>query len=245
MAERVTDQTEMFVRSIRIPSQTETYSPVSHGDVIDELELSLKEKGLVPFKKKFITAKDGQELFGSWMLKGINDDVETVQKGDQVLAINFVNSYNKHLKLSIVPGIAVIVCGNGAMSKTAVSTFSRKHTGDINIEFPIFIQNSLENLDTLYQNMILNFAKLKEVQLDKKLMSELAGRLFIEHDIISSEQMSMLKREIEKPTFEQFIPQNAYSLYNHTTYSLRNSHPAEIIEKYTNVHEFFEQEFLV
>ena len=138
-----------------------------------------------------------------------------------------------------------IVCGNGAMSKTDIMTFDRKHTGDINIEFPIFIQNSLDDLDVLYNKMMMNFAKLKEVQLDRKLMSELAGRLFIEHDIISAEQMSTLKKEIEKPSFPQFIPENAYSLYQHTTYSIRNSHPSEIIEKYTNVHEFFEQEFLV
>src|SRR3972149_9617161 len=120
MPERVTDQTEMFVRSIRIPSQTETYSPVSHGDVIDELELSLKEKGLVPFKKKFITAKEGQELFGTWMLKNVNQSTEQVQAGDTCLIVSAINSYNKHLKLQIIPGIGVIVCGNGAMSKTVL-----------------------------------------------------------------------------------------------------------------------------
>jgi hypothetical protein len=245
MPERITDQTEMFVRSVQIPEQTKTYTPVSHGDVIDELRRCLLERNLVSFKERYTTAKNGQEVFGSWMLKGINDPIELVQAGDQVLNISFVNSYNKHLKLSLVPGIATVICSNGMMDRSAVAIFDRKHTGDIQLEFPIFIQNSIADLETLYNKVVGQFTKLKEVQLNKKLMSELAGRLFIEHDIITSEQMGILKREIEKPSFIQFTPENAYSMYQHVTYALRNSHPSEIIEKYINTHEFFEQEFLV
>lgn len=238
MPERVVENTEMFVRSIQLPQQTQSYSPVSHGDIIDNLEQFLLEKELVPFKKRYITAKNGQEIYGDWILKRVDQTIENLQQGDTTLGIGFVNSYNKHLKLEITPGIRVLICGNGAMSKTNIATFERKHTGDINIEFPIFIQNSLENINVLFEKMNEDFNKLKEININKKLMSELAGRLFIQEEIISSEQMSLLKKEIISPTFSQFIPDNGYSFYNHCTYSIRNSHPSKIIDKYVGIHEF-------
>lgn len=241
--ERVQEQTEMWVRSVQLPQETETYKPVSHADLIDVLESSLLERGLMAYQKKYITARNGQELHGDWILKRQDQTVEQLQRGDTAMGISFVNSYNKHLKLELVPGLRILVCGNGMMSKTAIATFDRKHTGDINLEFPIFIQNSLEKIDPMFEILNSNLSRLKEIQISERIMSELAGRLFIQENILSSEQMSMLKREIEKPSFSQFIVNNAYSFYQHVTYALKNSHPSEVIDKYTGVHDFITKEF--
>jgi hypothetical protein len=239
MPERIKEQAETWVRSIQLPEETDSYKPVSHGSLIATLESKLLEKGLIPTQKRYSTAKGGQELFGMWAL----GDRDSMQVGDQQLAINFVNSYNKHLKLSLIPGLLTKICSNGAMSRMAIATFDRKHTGSINEEFPIFIESSLEGMHTLYEKMLSDFAKLKEVSLNKKLMSELAGRLFIKEDLITAEQVSLLKREIEKPTFDQFIPENAYSFYQHCTWSIRKSSPSEVIDRYTGIHEFITHEF--
>jgi hypothetical protein len=243
MSERIKEQTETWVKSIQLPQETDSYKPVSHGSLIDTLEFKLLEKGLIPYQRKYFTAKNGQELHGDWILKKTDQTIEQLNVGSTTVGISFINSYNKHLKLEIVPGLRVLTCGNGAMSKTAISTFDRKHTGAVNEEFLIFIQNSLEGLDELtnMMNTILN--KAKQVQINRKIMSELAGRLFIDKEIITSEQLSILKNEIYKPSFNQFVPENVYSFYNHCTWAARNSHPSEVIDRYTGIHEFITNEF--
>lgn len=245
MPERIKEETEQFIRSVQLPQATDSYSPVAHGDIIDVLEQNLLERNLVPHKKKYVVSKNGLEVYGNWILKQVGQDIELLDPGDQMISINFINSYNKKLKLELCGGVSTCICSNQAMRQSDLQSFERKHTGDINIEFPIFIQNSLENLDEMFIKFQEQFASLREVNLNKKLMSELAGRLFIQHDIITSEQMSLLKREIENPSYPQFIPETAYSFYQHTSFSINRSHPSDILQRYTDVHEFFEQEFLV
>ena len=244
MPERVKSVMKDVVLTVPIPQSTESYTTVSNLDLLTKLRETLATKELIPFRENYTLAANGNQLYGNWMLtSNENIEREKFEPGDQVLSINFINSYDKKLKLSITPGIATCICSNQAMSRTSIATFNRKHTGSINEEFPIFIESSLEGMHTLYEKMLSDFAKLKEVSLNKKLMSELAGRLFIKEDLITAEQVSLLKREIERPTFDQFIPENAYSFYQHCTWSIRKSSPSEVIDRYTGIHEFITHEF--
>ena len=243
MAERIRFETENFIKNITVPSITNTYSPVSNSDLIDSLEESLNIKGYNILKKEYVIGARGNEVYGNWILSSAEGgDIftrkERYEPGDMQLAIGFQNSYDKKLKLKIVPGVRVCICSNQAMSRSNISIFEKKHTGDINLEFPIFIDNSLGELDTMYNNFKDAFDRLSQVQINKKIMSELAGRLYIQEDIISSEQVSILRKEIINPTFAQFSEDNGYNFYQHCTYSIRKSHPNEIIDKYTKVHDF-------
>ena len=241
MSERVQLQTEEWIKSVSVPQATNTYIPVSNSELIETLQSNLESIGLFPVKKRYVTSNHGNEVFGDWQLSREGDPLlikERYDVGDMTFGVSFVNSYDKKLKLEIIPGIRVCICSNQAMSKNGVATFDRKHTGDVGIEFPIFIQNSLEKLDVLYTSFQDAFNRLQNVTISKKVMSELAGRMYIQEDIITSEQMSVLKKEINKSTFSQFNGDNGFNFYQHCTFAARNSHPSEMIDRYVDIHEF-------
>ena len=247
MAERVQNQTEEWIKSVPVPQATNTYVPISNTELINTLQSNLEDIGLYPVKKRYTTSNHGMEVFGDWQLSREGDPLllkEKYDAGDMHFGVSFVNSYDKKLKLEIIPGVRICICSNQAMSKSGVATFDKKHIGNVGVEFPIFIQNSLEQLDVLYTNFQEAFNKLRGVSINKKVMAELAGRMYVQEDIITSEQMSLLKKEINKSTFSQFDGDNGFNFYQHCTYAARNSHPSEMIDRYVNIHEFVTESLL-
>ena len=71
-------------------------------------------------------------------------------------------------------------------------------------------------------------------------MSELAGRMFIEENILQANQLSILKKEIHKPSFDYGgIGNSAYELYQHVTHALKGAHPLKSSKQFVKTHEFF------
>ena len=64
-----------------------------------------------------------------------------------------------------------------------------------------------------------------------KLMGVLFG-----NNIISLRQLTVLKSEWLRPSFEEFRPRNLWSFYNAGTESLKSSQPNSIMEKHVQLH---------
>ena len=91
--------------------------------------------------------------------------------------------------------------------------------------------------------MLKHAELLQEIALTKEQYAELRGRLYIIDKIIIPTQLSIISKEIDQPTFKDFEDLNAWSLYNHVTYSLKNSHPSTYLDQHTEFHNFIEREF--
>jgi hypothetical protein len=55
--------------------------------------------------------------------------------------------------------------------------------------------------------------------------------------------MNIIKREIAKPSYVEFVVPSLWSFYNHVTNSLREAHPLNYISQHVNFHNFIETEF--
>jgi hypothetical protein len=86
---------------------------------------------------------------------------------------------------------------------------------------------------------------MKDISLDKKQQAEFLGRLFIEEKLLDSQQMSCVKAEIEKASYDYNVSDAcAWAFYNHVTHALKSTHPRNWMKNQAKFHEFMTAECL-
>lgn len=221
------------IRAIPVPYSTEDmrkYQAVSHMDLIDSIKEELDRRNIGIVNETYKTGRFGQQLYGNF-LTNMNVD------GEMSAAIHFTNSYDKTKRLQISSGALVLVCSNGMMQLRKTSNTTRKHVGAITVELAFMIEEAMNNMETEYKMLIEAKNHLKNIEVSKKLQAELAGRLFMEQDVLSVTQMSALKGELERPT-NPFNTGTAWGYYNSVTQVLKTSHPVDYIRNHEKLHEF-------
>ena len=218
---------------VPIPRATDSYSPVSHQNIIETVEEQLDKVNLFVEKSTFNTGRDGKQLIGYMDIKSSFSELG--------MRVAFRNSYDKSMSVAFVAGNVVWICGNGMISGEI--QYMRKHTGNVVSELNTKIINTINQLDDHFQRMFKHAEQMKDIQVDKTAAAELCGRMFVEQDLISSTQLGIIKRELSEPSFQDFTNPNLWSLYNHTTYSLKEAHPTHYIQDHIKFHEFIEKEY--
>ena len=154
------------------------------------------------------------------------------------------NSYDKSTRFQCGIGAYVFVCGNGMVSGD-LSSYARKHTGNADSEAFNHIMSQIKHADKYFTKLILDKDELKKVCLSKKEQSELAGRLFMDENLIDATQMSCIKNEMNNASYEYEADlENAWTFYNHVTHSLKKSHPRSWMSNQQKFHEFMTAELL-
>ena len=67
-------------------------------------------------------------------------------------------------------------------------------------------------------------------------MGELAGRMFINDNLITATQMGIIKNEIHFS--EHFKNLTKWDFYNHCTEALKISHPGAVMQSHINLHQY-------
>jgi len=218
---------------VPIPIATDSYSPVSHQNIIETVEEQLDKVNLSIEKSTFNTGREGKQLIGYMDIKSSFSELG--------MRIAFRNSYDKTMSVAFTAGSVVWICGNGMISGEI--QYMRKHTGSVVSELNSKIVSTIQQLDDHFTLMRKHSEQMRNIQVDKTSAAELCGRMFIEQDLISSTQLGIIKRELSEPSFQDFTNPNLWSLYNHTTYSLKKSHPTHYIQDHINFHKFIEKEY--
>ena len=218
-----------------LPEKTKTYTPIAHSNVINKVRSEITNAGYVITGEEYRCSKDGDIAIGTFKLKYKEDD-------DIELSANFLNSYNKQYAFRFALGGLVKVCSNGmVLNNNKFGSYKRVHKGEADIlaegKIKEFIDDSSEYWDTLVQHK----DSMKDLVLSKEKTHDILGRLFFDKEILNTMQLNIVKREMEKPSFDYKVadPSNAWALYNHITLALKESHPATWIQDQTSVHEVF------
>lgn len=222
-------QVEQSIFNKELPLKTNTYTPVSHKSVITNIIQTLHDSGLEVSKKIYNESNNYDVITGTYLIEGKNNDFKR--------SLSFINSYNKKRKLGLVSGLSTMVCLNGCVSGDY--KYQQKHQGDVNKQLQHEISLQIQNIDTEYEKLITWLNKLKLVTLTRKEMAELAGRMFIEEEILRTPQLNILKKEIIKPSFDYGGNSDEfYSFYQNCTCALKNAHPMESTKQHVQVYEF-------
>ena len=134
--------------AVKLPTQTNRYKPVSHGQLIDTTLNSIEQSGFKLDRQVYTWAGDGQVANGRYTISNVADSEMQIQIGWQ-------NSYNKQVSLKFAIGIHVFICANG-MVNGDMGTFKRKHVGDIQEFTPQSITEYIKMAGDSFRRMQIN-----------------------------------------------------------------------------------------
>lgn len=217
--------------AVKLPEQTKRYKPVSHGQLIDTTLNSIANSGFKLDKQAYTWAGDGQVATGKYTISNIADSEMQIQ-------IAWQNSYNKQVSLKFAIGIHVFICANG-MVNGDMGTFRRKHVGDIQEFTPQSITEYIKSAGDSFREMQIQRELMKQVELTKRQQGELIGRMIVEEGFISSSELNIIRKELQHPTHNYGAENSLWELYQHTTFSLKETHPVNWMTDHMSAHSFF------
>ena len=225
--------TEDSLRAIPLPNHGGKYAVVPHGTIIDETRNQLAIAGFEIERELYKTSLDGQIAQGVYHLKYGND-------ADMGLMFAWSNSYNKQMRFKCAIGAQVFICMNGVVSGD-LANYNRKHMGasTLNDVFTT-INSQISNAKTYFDNLVDDKQLLKNIILTPRDKGSILGELFANDEILTLTQVGIVKRELDKPTHTyNASADSAWSMYNHITLALKESHPGHYIGDHQKVHKYF------
>lgn len=221
------------VMSATIPVATNTYTPVPHSDFLQMLRDKLADNGFLVKNRRLLTNGNGQKLVGFYNVR--ETFVETDPNFGLDMSIGFKNSYDKSMAVGLALGGSVIVCDNGVVSGDLI-TFKRKHTGTVLEELREKINEAVLLLKASYHTLALEVDIMRDYELTSKQKAEILGVMYFENDIITPNQLSIVKNELNNS--QHFKGNTLWDLYNNVTQALKESHPSRHIEDHIKLHSF-------
>jgi len=218
------------LKSVPLPEETESYTPVSHYDLAMNLaEISQDLLKDYTFRKaQYGLARNGNQMFGVHMYQNGSDEMG--------LSIGFRNSYDKSMSVGICIGASVFVCDNLAF--TGDITVMRKHTTNVWKDLEEMMITTVYRSQHNFLRIVDDSRKLKEIPMENDHAFAMMGRLF-GYNVITPRQLPVFRREWLKPKHADFQPRNMWSLYNAGTEALKSCPPNRILEKHLKLHELF------
>ena len=236
MAVRIKEATREYLCSVPLPVFEDSYTVISHESVMDFTLAQLTQFGFNVTSESFRCTADGNIAQGTYYL---NYD------GDEEIGMMFAwsNSYNKQMRFKCAIGGYVFVCLNGMICGD-MGSWSRKHTGIADVETQKTIADQISNAQVYYDRLVTDKNIMKEIVIDSKRQAELLGVLFAEYEILTTEQMTLVKQQMDKPSyFYNGNVNSLWSFYNHITFALKKSHPRNWMEDQRKLHWFLNMEF--
>jgi hypothetical protein len=193
------------------PEATATWFPVAHSAVIDAVEAQLDSAGFTVAKARFGLSSDNGRLFAAL-------DLRSELAAGVSLSVGVRNSIDKSLPLGFVAGSRTFVCDN--LSFQSELLVARKHTRFGEERFVEAISLAVGKLGAFQQNEARRIEDLRGRELGDRDAESLILRAF-EQGIVSTRNLAEVIREWRQPSYEEFRPRNALSLYNSFTTVLR------------------------
>ncbi len=212
---------------IPMPEATESYVPVSHYHLADKF-LTISQdilRDYVLIGENYGIARQGNQLFA--VLKFKNEQSELG------LSIAFRNSYDRSMAIGMAIGATVFVCDNLALSGEIV--VMKKHTKNVWAELEETVIATIYKSQKNFEQIQADAEAFKALPMENLEAFQLMGVLF-GNNIISPRQLTVLKSQWLRPSFEEFRPRNLWSFYNAGTECLKSCPPVTIMEKHIKLH---------
>lgn len=129
---------EEIARQEPAPAWTDTWHPLSHGQVIDAVQLATQQLGWQIGRKAY-SIRQGSEMFATW-------EIQNQGNGEGNFELGFRNSIAKTLAVGVCIGRHITVCSNLIFRGDFV--IFRKHTGALYFdEICIMAVEALQTLE--------------------------------------------------------------------------------------------------
>lgn len=218
-----------------LPARTTTYSPVSHAEIIDAIQANARTNYLTIVRDRMYSNALGTRVTGFY---DVEDGTDFGSVHGLKMMFGYRNSYDKSMSVAFVAGGSVWICGNGCISGDLMA-FKRKHTGTVADELNEKIQIGVDRMKTDFGRLVMEVDVMKNYSLTQRQKAEILGIMYFERNLVTPTQLSIVKNELTNS--EHFKEDNAWSLYNNVTESLKKSHPVDIIRDHIKFHGFMKE----
>jgi hypothetical protein len=230
MPKKIQDCTKAHLISVTLPIHGDTYTVISHQSVIDYVFTELATAGFVVTTEEYRATADGQIAQGIYKLNYNNDP-------ELNMMFAWTNSYNKQVRFKCGVGAyinktgTVMVCGD-------MGSWARKHTGTADTETIATIKEQIAGAQMYYDQLVSDKEQMKTVVLNKRRQAQMLGILFAEYQIITTEQASMIRNQMDRPSHVYDDSNSLWAFYNYVTIALQHSHPKTWMEDQRVLHYF-------
>lgn len=236
MSKRTNTATHEYIINAPLPEATDTYTVIPHGTIINKVRETLEAKGFVIERELYRCNHNAQIAQGVYHLKYGEDP-------DMGMMFTWSNSYNKTMRFKCSIGgyvhvsLASIIAGN-------MGKFGRKHTGTADEEVYSTIEDQINNAEEYFNELIKDKELMKNIEAHESSRADFMGRAYFIHEILTGEQMALVKAEFRKPSFEYSgIKNSVWEMYNAIVYSLQKSHPKTWMDQQRILHYLICKDF--
>ena len=230
MPKKIKECTKAQLIAVDLPTHGDSYTVISHESVINYVYAELAAAGFGVVSETFRATADGQIAHGIHVLQ-YNSDPELS------MMFAWTNSYNKQVRFKC--GVGAYVNNAGTfMVHGDMGSWSRKHTGTADEETVETIKGQIKDAQMYYDQLKADKDAMKEIKMNKRKQAQLLGILFAEYQILTTEQASMVRSEMVKPTHVFEDTSSLWAFYNYVTTALQASHPKTWMEDQRVLHYF-------
>jgi hypothetical protein len=238
MGKRAGITTKEYLINTPLPEHAGTYTVISHEFIINKTKEVLASKGFQIEHELYRCNEGGDIAQGVYHLK-FNGE----QDPEMSMMFAWANSYDKTMRFKCAVG-GYLNASKSVIISGKLGSWGRKHTGAADIETSDMIQSQIENAETYYKQLVEDKASMKSITITKTKRAELLGRIYLEHELLTTEQVSLVKAEIKKPSFDYNCSTDSlWSFYTAMVYALQKAHPRTWMDQQRMIHWFLAEDF--
>ena len=234
-----TETTRTYLESQPLPTHGKSYTVIPHARVIDTTLKMLNDSGFSVTKEMYRANMNANVAQGIYHISPLTTTDEKVSTETELgMMFAWTNSYDKSTRFQCSIGGYVMVCYNGTCSGDLMN-FARKHTGSADADISAQISSQIKRAELTFRKIIDDRDFLRNTNLTKEEQAKMLGMLYCDLDILDNTQMSIVKAEMNKPSYNYNCSNDkAWSFYNHVTHALKKSHPRTWLRDMQKFHDY-------
>ena len=216
---------------ITTPKPTLTWTPLPHSRLMDSVEDQLRNRGYRVHDSTCLLTHGGDRFFGTV-------SISNRENLGYRRMVGLKNSHDKSLAAGLVAGIRVTVCSNGSFFGDEVA-LSRKHTSRLFEDLDQRIEEGFSRIFDEWERNDRRVVHYREHELDDRGAHDLVIRS-VDAEAIPPSAIPRVLQEYRSPWHEEFMPRNAWSLFNGFT-EVMKAKPHLLADRTRILHGVFDQ----
>ena len=204
------------LKAVRTPVATETWQPVPHLRLVEQVERALAASQLTIVNQSHALSHGGDRYFGLLQVQNGSEHP------DYAWVLGLRNSHDKRFPAGIVAGAAVFVCDN--LSFSGEIQLARKHTTRIERDLPMLTERAIGQLVDRWHSQDTRIARYREKAITDVAAHDLMIRA-VDVGVVAVSNLPKVIHEWREPKHDEFQPRNTWSLFNAFTEALKGNLP--------------------
>ena len=220
------------VYDVPTPVGTETWYPLAHAGLIHEVETQLRSAAFNLTGEHHALSHDGARYFGLF-------EVNTPGRPDRDYGwvVGIRNSHDKSYPAGLVAGSKVFVCDN--LSFCGEVRISRKHTRFAARDLQHLTSRAVGQLGDRFHQIDERIAAYRSRRVTGQQAHDAIIKA-VDCRAITPSQIPDVLQEWRKPSHVDFLPRNAWSLFNACTEAMKGINPNTMVNRSQALHGLFD-----